>query len=425
MLSILRGNLMLYKIITEDAWARSQSSDRILLSDFDSTFVHFAEEEDVERIGKDFFPHDSSLVVLTVDPSLLPGRLVKEKNPGGKKEYYHLYDGYVPRSSVVSHRTLSQCMKAVVVREYGGIEMLSYTEISMPNPGPKDFLVKVHASGINPVDVKICSGHLSEVIPVSFPFIPGVDVSGEIVARGAEVQSDLQLGEEVFFFTPLNLGGGQAEFCAVAAELVARKPHSLSHVEAASLPVVGLTVLQTLRDYASLSAGQKVLIHAGAGGVGSFAIQYAKHCGAKVFTTARQQNHAYVKSLGADVVIDHETEDFVEICQQAGGMDVVLETLGGLIYPRSIQATRDGGFVPCIVNPPDADSKALAEKHLITTDFILLTGKSSDLDTISSLVEQKIIRPTVSKELSLEEIQEAHRQLESGRTVGKWVFSIR
>ena len=152
----------------------------------------------------------------------------------------------------------------------------------------------------------------------------------------------------MYFSNPLNRSGGYAEFCVVDSKIVAKKPSFLSHIEAASLPVSGLTAIQSLRNFGGLRSGHKVLIHAGAGGVGSFAIQYAKLKGAIVFTTASGTKSDYVRSLGADRVIDYKTENFIDVCKSAGGMDIVLESIGGENFPKSILATRDGGAVPCI-----------------------------------------------------------------------------
>lgn len=315
-------------------------------------------------------------------------------------------------------------MKAVILSQYGGPECLTLTEIPIPTPACDELLIEVHACGLNPVDYKLRSGIFHEMMPLSFPFILGGDISGVVKEVGTEAQGGFQVGDEVYFSSPLTQGGGNAEFCVIHSSVVAKKPKSLSHVEAASLPVVGLTAIQSLRDFSGIHTGDKVLIHAGAGGVGSFAIQYAKYCGAEVFTTASTKNEAYVRSLGADHVIDYHHEDFVTVCQQAGGMDIVLESMGGLTYPKSIEATRVGGSVPCIVNPPDSDTKALSERKNIKTEFLLLSGRPADLQEIALLVDSRKIRPTVSKVISLEEIRLAHEQIESGRTQGKWVFQI-
>ena len=314
-------------------------------------------------------------------------------------------------------------MKAVSISKFGGVEVLGLVEAPVPRFGPSEILVKVHSCGLNPVDFKIRSGYFKDLFATSFPRILGGDISGTIAAAGSDV-NDFNIGEDVYFSNPLDRDGGYAEFCVVDHKLVYQKPKSLTHNEAATLPVAGLTTIQALRDFSKIRPGHKVLIHAGAGGVGSFAIQYAKQMGATVFTTASTPNHAYAKELGADVVIDYREEDFVPICQNAGGMDIVLESIGGANYYRSILATRSGGFVPCIVNAPDEKTKELAEANKITTDFLLLSCCRDDLVDIAQLVETKKIRPAFIEALSFNEIIEGHRQLESSRVRGKLVLQI-
>ena len=315
-------------------------------------------------------------------------------------------------------------MRAVLINRYGNADVLEQKDVTVPKPGHKEILVEVQACGLNPVDYKIREGHLNDLFPVTFPRILGGDISGVVKALGPGA-TDFQVGDQVYFSNSLDRDGGYAEFCVVDQNLMAKKPRALSYVEAASLPVVGLTSIQALRDFGNLKKGMKVLIHAGAGGVGSFAIQYAKSMGATVYTTASSDKRDYVMSLGADRVIDYRSEDFLKVCEQEGGMDIVFETIGGVNYAKSILATKEDGAVPCIVNPPDNDTKALAEKRRVKTDFFLLRGDRSDLNLISTLIERGVVRTTVSTVLPLEEVRAGHNQLESGRTQGKIVLKIR
>lgn len=315
-------------------------------------------------------------------------------------------------------------MRAIVMDGFGDESVLVARAMPVPEPGPGQLLVEIHAGGLNPADYKIRSGHLADLFPVRFPRILGGDVSGVVRVLGAGA-GRFSPGDEVFFSLPLDGDGGYAEYCVVDEALVAAKPASLRHTEAASLPVAGLTSVQALRDFAGLKAGQKVLVHAGAGGVGAFAVQYAKYLGAEVFATASGANREFLLSLGVDRVIDYRTEDFVEVARAAGGMDAVLDTLGGPNLPRSIRATRRGGAVPCIVNPPDEGTRALAAASGVRTDFFLLHGSASDLAHIAALVEAGRIRPFVSRTLPLEQAREGHRLLESGRTRGKIVLEVR
>lgn len=314
-------------------------------------------------------------------------------------------------------------MSAIVIDDYGSTEVLKLKKIPTPQPQAEELLVEVCACGLNPVDYKIRQGHLKDLFEVHFPRVLGGDISG-VVKECGSLAKDFIVGDEVYFSSPLDRNGGYAEFCTVPQHLVAKKPPTLSHVEAASLPVVGLTSIQVLRDFANIRAGQRVLIHAGAGGVGSFAIQYAKYCKAEVLTTASEARREYLLALGADRVIDYRSEDFVEVCRQVGGMDIVFETIGGENYPRSIKATRDGGVVACIVNPPDSDTRSMSETRNIKTDFFLLTPNRSDLDEIARLVAGGIVKPIVSLTLPLQQVADGHRMLESGRTQGKIVLSL-
>lgn len=315
-------------------------------------------------------------------------------------------------------------MKAVVIHKFGGPEVLTMTDVEVPELSSQDILVEVHACGLNPVDFKLRAGHLNEVFPIQFPRILGGDISGRVCQLGSEAR-DFKIGDEVYFANRLHMNGGYAEFCAIEQSIVSKKPLSLSHVEAASLPVAGITAVQCLRDFCNLQAGQKVLIHAGAGGVGTFAIQYAKYLGAEVFTTGSASRKAYLQGLGADRVIDYNNEDFVKVCNDAGSMDCVLEAVGGLNYPKSILATKKGGSVVSIVNPPDADTLTLSKDKNIKTDFMLLSPSRNDLDLIRDLVDSGTIRVLVSKSYRMEDLASAHVELESGRTQAKLVLQVR
>jgi len=315
-------------------------------------------------------------------------------------------------------------MKAITIEKFGKADTLTYTDVNQPTPGNTEVLIEVHATGINPVDYKIRNGDLEAVFPTQFPKILGGDISGVVSAVGSEV-SKFKVGDEIFLSAPLDQNGGYAQFTVVDEKYVAHKPSEISHIEAASLPVTGLTAIQTLRNFSSIKKGDNVLIHAGAGGVGSFAIQYASHLGAKVFTTGSAKRHDYLKQLGADVVIDYNKSDFVEVSKEHGGMDIVLESVGGDNYLRSIQATKAGGSIPSITQPPGPEEVELAKSKGIKTDFFLLEGKPSDLDEIAQLVQKGIVKTNVSKVYEFNEIQEAHQQIESGRTQGKIVLKVK
>ncbi|OQW50835.1 MAG: hypothetical protein A4S09_10940 [Proteobacteria bacterium SG_bin7] len=314
-------------------------------------------------------------------------------------------------------------MRAMVINEFGSENVLVSAEIATPEPKKNEVLVRNYACGLNPVDYKIRAGALKDLFAVRFPRILGGDISGVIEAVGAKVKK-FKAGDEVFFSSPLNANGGYAEYSVVSENLVAMKPTNISHLEAASLPVAGLTSIQALRDFSSLKYGSKILIHAGAGGVGSFAIQYAKYLGAKVFTTASPKNFDYVKSLGADVIIDYQKENFVDVCENAGRMDVVLESVGEETYLKSVQATREGGVIPSIVDAPNDEVRILSQRKEIKTDFFLLTCRGRDLEEISKLISSKTIVPGHIEPIQFYQIPWAHTQLERKAMRGKFVLEI-
>ncbi len=315
-------------------------------------------------------------------------------------------------------------MKAITIEKFGTADTLTYTNMNRPTPENNEALIEVHATGINPVDYKIRNGDLEEVFPTQFPKVLGGDISGVITEIGSDV-SKFKVGDEVFLSAPLDQNGGYAEYTVVHEKYLAHKPNEISHIDAASLPVTGLTAVQTLRDFSGIKKGDNVLIHAGAGGVGSFAIQYASHLGAKVFTTGSAKRYDYLKKLGADVVIDYNKADFVEIAKEHGGMDIVLESVGGDNYLRSLEATKAGGKVPSITHPPGEKEVKLAKSKGIKTDFFLLEGIPSDLDEIAGLIKQGIVKTNVSKVFTFDQIKDAHNQIESGRTQGKIVLKVK
>ncbi len=221
-------------------------------------------------------------------------------------------------------------MRAAWIETYGGAEVVRLGNVETPRPGPREILVAVRAASVNPIDWKLRQGLLREVFPLTLPIVLGRDFSGVVAATGGEV-ADFHVGDEVFGLADVTRGGSHAEFVAADHRVAARKPRNLSHIEAASLPLVGLTALTALDDVARLHAGQRVLIHAGAGGVGGFAVQYASHVGALVAATCRSENVAYVAGLGADRVIDYADEDFAALLSD---LDLVFDTLGGDVHRR-------------------------------------------------------------------------------------------
>lgn len=336
-------------------------------------------------------------------------------------------------------------MKAAAIDRYGGNEQVKVRDLPAPVPGPTQVLIDVHAAGVNPVDFKVRGGKLKAVRKVTFPFILGNEVSGVVRAAGADAQR-FKVGDEVFVRLSKLDCGGFAEQAVADESLLARKPPRLSHAEAAGLPLAGLTAWQALTDYAKVKAGESVLVHAGAGGVGSLAIQLAKHLGAKVFTTASASSRPLVESLGADRVIDYRTERFEEVARAAGGMDVVFDTMGGETLKRSFAAVKPGGRVVSINNLPDAPTArklgmagplvALmgvlswpwlrrARRAGATYQYLFMEPSGPQLQLLADLVEQGKLKPVMDRTFPLDQAAEALAYVEAGKAHGKVVLAVR
>jgi NADPH:quinone reductase-like Zn-dependent oxidoreductase len=314
-------------------------------------------------------------------------------------------------------------------------------ELPRPEPGPGDLLVRVRAAGVNPLDYKIRDGKVKVLLPFSFPLILGTDLAGDVEAVGPGV-TRFKVGDAVYSRLDNGRIGAFAEYALVRESAAARKPARLDYVEAASLPLVGLTAWQALIGLAQLRAGQKVLIHAGSGGVGTFAIQLAKHLGAQVATTASNRNHALVKSLGADVAIDYKTTRFEE---EVRNQDVILDTQAGDTLLRSFEAIKPGGVVVTIGGRPDGKfARAwglplplvwilgllnrkvdrLAREKSVRFEYLFMRASGEQLEEIGALVDQGVIRPIVDKTFPLEAANEAISFVETGRSVGKVVLRV-
>jgi NADPH:quinone reductase-like Zn-dependent oxidoreductase len=300
-----------------------------------------------------------------------------------------------------------------LVREFGPPEVLRIEEMPRPVPTDGEILVKVWAAAVNPVDAIVRTGGWN--IPV--PLIPGFDLSGVVAAVGPGV-TDHRVGDEVLALLHLQRGGAYAEYAVVKVDEAARKPGRTSHPGAASLPLVALTSWQALFDTAGLRSGQSILIHAGAGGVGSIAIQLAKWRGATVYATASEPNHAYMRGLGADVTIDYRTERFEDIAKE---VDVVLDPIAGSTQVRSLDVLKDGGI---LVSLNGLTGPARNPPRNVRAEAILVRPDSDQLNQVAQLVDGGILRPTVSHLLPLERAAEAHTQIETGRTRGKIVLEV-
>ncbi|MGC0419462.1 NADP-dependent oxidoreductase [Embleya sp. AB8] len=309
-------------------------------------------------------------------------------------------------------------MRAIGQDTLGGPEVLKVVELDRPEPGVSEVLVRVHAAGVNPTDYwHRASGGLLANGPVPL----GWDVSGVVESVGLGV-SVFRPGDEVFGMPRLpQPAGTYAEFVTSPARHLARKPATLSHVDAAALPVAGLTAWQSLVDAADVRPGQRVLIHAAAGGVGHLAVQIAKARGAYVLGTARAAKHELVRGLGADEVIDYTVVDFAEVVRD---VDIVLDTIGGEYGPRSLRTLRPGGLVVSLASPAETALAAQAERSGRRAGFTIVEPDQGGLKELAALVEAGRLRPIVDAVLPLAQAGRAHELGESGRTSGKIVLTV-
>lgn len=308
-------------------------------------------------------------------------------------------------------------MKAIRIHRYGDAGVLSLDDVAQPAPGDEDVLIRVVAAGVNPVDWKIREGGLKDRLGHRLPLTLGWDVSGVVAAVGRSVRS-FSPGDLVYSRPDIARDGCYAEYVAVRASEVAPRPTTVSHVEAASLPLAGITAWQAIVETAQVSTGQRVLIHAGAGGVGSLAVQLAKWRGAHVIATASAANADLVSFLGADEVIDYRRERFFE---QVQGVDVVFDTVGGQVQQDSWRTLRPGGLLVSVVDPP---SEEVARQRSVRAEFIFIQPNAAVLEQIAGLVDAGQLRPVVGAEFALRDAAAAHRLSQSGRARGKIVLYV-
>ena len=304
-------------------------------------------------------------------------------------------------------------MKAIRIHQYGGPEVLAQVETQRPTPGPNELLIKVEAASVNPFDWKVRAGYMKQFFPLTFPATLGWDVSGMVEEVGAAVTL-FKRGDEVY--TRLEAGGGYAEYAVAEETIVARKPRTSDHVQAAAVPTAGLTAWQALFEVAQLRAGQKVLIHAAAGGVGNFAVQFAKAKGAYVIGTASSRNQSFLRELGVDKAVDYNKTPFEDVVRD---VDMVLDTIGGDTQERSFKVLKKGGILVSIVQPP---SEELAAKHGVRAVFYGAHPSSSDLAEIAKLIDSDKVKPVVETVLPLAEARRAHELSQSGHARGKIVL---
>jgi len=305
-------------------------------------------------------------------------------------------------------------MKALILNSFGGPESFELCDVPTPVPHAGHVLVRVHATSINPLDYQVRRGDYPDLVPL--PAITGHDVSGVVEAVGPGVTS-FAPGDEVWYTPQIFEGpGSYAEYHVAAESIIGRKPPSLSHLEAASLSLVGGTAWEALVVRAALRVGESVLVHGGAGGVGHVAIQLAKAMGAKVFTTVRDVNVEFARSLGADVIIDYEKEDYVDaILRETGGrgVDVVFDTIGGNTLSRSPDALAQLGRVVTIVDTATPQNLIQAWGKNASYHFVFTRQNRGKLDEMSALIEHDQLRPHIGAVYSLADIPLAHSRLES------------
>ncbi len=314
---------------------------------------------------------------------------------------------------------MTKTMKAAVLTRFGGPDAFELRDVPVPPVGPRQVRVRVHATALNPLDYQIRRGDYADYVPL--PAISGHDVSGVVEELGSDV-SELAVGDEVYY-TPQIFGdrGSYAEQHVADVDLVGRKPRNITHLEAASLTLVGGTVWEAFVERAQLKAGETILIHGGSGGVGTIAIQVAKALGARVITTARSRHHDFVRSLGADAAIDFTAEDYVQAVARltdGKGVNVVFDTIGGDTLARSPLTLADAGRVVSIVDIAQPQNLIEAWGKNATYHFVFTRQNRGKLDALTDLVERGLVKPVIGATLPLARIGEAHELLENGSERG-------
>lgn len=310
-------------------------------------------------------------------------------------------------------------MKAAQINEYGHADAIKVVEVDQPTINEGQVLIEVQAASLNPFDTMVREGYLQEMIPLELPITLGGDIAGVVKEVGDGVDS-LAVGDIVYGQANVVAGnsGALAEYAATQAEQVAKAPTNVDITEAASLPLVGVSALQALNDHIHIKAGQKIFIHGGAGGIGSIAIQIAKNIGAQVATTATGEGIDYVKSLGADEVIDYKSSDF---SQNLNEYDAVFDTVGGEDFNKSFNILKSGGVAVSMI--ADAN-EAKAKERDITTVKQMTHVTSEKLYELTKLVEEGVVTANIGKVFTLQDIQQAFETREAGQVQGKIIVTI-
>jgi len=308
-------------------------------------------------------------------------------------------------------------MKAAYFDQFGGPDVLKYGDLPNPVPANDEIVVDIAAASVNAADWKFRSGQYTRHSDAKFPLIPGRDFSGTVSELGSKV-GDLKIGDEVFGVLEAGKEGTYAEKLATKAAIVAKKPKTLSHVDAAAVALTGLTAVNSLADTLALKKGETILIQGGAGGVAGFAIQFAKHLGARVITTTSAANRDYVRDLGADEVIDYNSQDFTKIVI---GCDAVFDTVGGEVAQKSFAVLKPGGRAAFIASGMEAPKPTRADVVSLRPPV----GRSrAAMERVAELVQTEAVKPPVIKLYRLWEAPDAHRLSESRHFRGKLVFKV-
>ncbi len=307
-------------------------------------------------------------------------------------------------------------MRAVRIHQYGSPAEMRLEKIAIPEPGEGEVLIKIFSTGVNPIDWKIREGYLAEIIPHTLPLTLGWDFAGEVTSLGKNV-GKWSIGDAVYARPDFSKNGAYAEYIVVSEDEIATKPKTLSWQKSAAVPLVTLTAWQALKDIGAVKQGDRVLIHAGAGGVGIAAIQLAKQVGATVYTTSSPKNIEFLKELGADVVIDYTQEDFSKL----ENLDIVFDTMGGEILEKSWGTLKKGASLVSIAEVPNEE---LAAKYEVNANFCFVQANPEQLSKISTLIDSGKLKVEIDSVFRLENIVQAHERSESGHTRGKIVIQM-
>lgn len=310
-------------------------------------------------------------------------------------------------------------MKAIVINQYGESEELVEKELPKPEIKADQVLIEMHATSINPIDWKVRAGYMAEGMEAEFPLILGWDAAGVITEVGKDVRQ-FKVGDEVFA-RPAMENGSYTEYLAVDENLVALKPKNISFNEAAAVPLAGLTAWQCLLDFGQIKKGDKVLIHAGSGGVGSFAIQIAKSFGAYVLSTASGSNEEFLEELGVDEFINYETTDFTDVAQD---LDLVVDTMGGEILEKSLEVVKNGGRLVSIAGEPNEEK---AKEKDITVKALWLDPNGKQLAELGELMEKGEVKAYIGHKFpfTAQGLRDAHDLSATHHAKGKIVIEIK